>query len=121
MRRRVALFLLSGRGAAAVPGVAAAVDWGFSSFMLTTKELPLTKLSVTEVPAWTRIVNVCCLPKMDVVGLVDFLDFIFLDGQELSFPEFMDVVLQLRGCNRATVRSEMRRTLGIPRKTNGNT
>ena len=30
--------------------------------MLTTKELPLTKLSVTEVPAWTRIVNVCCLP-----------------------------------------------------------
>jgi hypothetical protein len=36
MRRRVALFLLSGRGAAAVPGVAAAVDWGFSSFMLTT-------------------------------------------------------------------------------------
>jgi hypothetical protein len=27
---------LSGRGAAAVPGVAAAVDWGSSSFMLTT-------------------------------------------------------------------------------------
>ena len=36
MRRRVALFLLSGRGAAAVPGVAAAVAWGFPSFMLTT-------------------------------------------------------------------------------------
>jgi hypothetical protein len=41
---------------------------------------------------------------VDVVGLVDFLDFIFKDGTELSFPEFMDVVLQLRGTNNATVR-----------------
>merc|ERR1719199_1054219 len=41
---------------------------------------------------------------VDVVGLVDFMDFIFKDGQELSFPEFMDVVLQLRGTNNATVR-----------------
>merc|ERR1719487_537535 len=40
---------------------------------------------------------------VDVVGLVDFLDFIFKDGQELSFPEFMDVVLSLRGSNNATV------------------
>ena len=35
MRRRCALCLSSGRGAAAVPGVAAAVARGFS-FMLTT-------------------------------------------------------------------------------------
>jgi len=41
---------------------------------------------------------------VDVVGLVDFLDFIFKDGEELSFPEFMDVILQLRGSNTATVR-----------------
>jgi len=41
---------------------------------------------------------------VDVVGLVDFLDFIFKDGHKLSFPEFMDVVLQMRGCNNATVR-----------------
>jgi hypothetical protein len=41
---------------------------------------------------------------VDVVGLVDFMDFIFKDGEKLSFPEFMDVVLQLRGSNNATVR-----------------
>jgi len=41
---------------------------------------------------------------VDVVGLVDFADFIFKDGVELSFPEFMEIVLQLRGCNTATVR-----------------
>lgn len=41
---------------------------------------------------------------VDVVGLVDFLDFIFKDCEELSFPQFMDVVLQMRGGNMATVR-----------------
>merc|ERR1719183_759108 len=41
---------------------------------------------------------------VDVVGLVDFADFIFKDGVELSFPEFMEIVLQLRGSNMSTVR-----------------
>lgn len=41
---------------------------------------------------------------VDVVGLVDFADFIFKDDVELSFPELMEIVLQLRGCNTATVR-----------------
>lgn len=42
---------------------------------------------------------------VDVVGLVDFADVIFEDGaQELSFEKFMDVVLQLRGSNTATVK-----------------
>lgn len=41
---------------------------------------------------------------VDVVGLVDFADFIFKDGIELTFAEFMEVVLQLRGSNTATVR-----------------
>merc|ERR1719335_1052200 len=42
---------------------------------------------------------------VDVVGLVDFADVIFDDGaQELSFEKFMDVVLQLRGTNTATVK-----------------
>lgn len=42
---------------------------------------------------------------VDVVGLVDFADVIFEDGaQELSFEKFMDVVLQLRGTNTATVK-----------------
>jgi len=41
---------------------------------------------------------------VDVVGLVDFSDYIFQDDAKLTFPEFMDVVLQLRGSNTATVR-----------------
>jgi len=41
---------------------------------------------------------------VDVVGLIDFLDFIFEDDKELSFPEFMDVILQMRSCNNATVK-----------------
>lgn len=42
---------------------------------------------------------------VDVVGLVDFADFIFHeDKPALSFEEFMDVVLQLRGSNAASVK-----------------
>eukprot|EP00927_Polykrikos_kofoidii_P087149 TRINITY_DN9967_c1_g4_i2.p1 TRINITY_DN9967_c1_g4~~TRINITY_DN9967_c1_g4_i2.p1 ORF type:complete len:655 (-),score=141.49 TRINITY_DN9967_c1_g4_i2:23-1951(-) len=49
---------------------------------------------------------------IDVIGLVDFADFIFdEDGEredgdevELTMPEFMEVVLQLRGSNNATVK-----------------
>merc|ERR1719454_2292760 len=40
---------------------------------------------------------------VDVVGLVEFSDFIFKD-RELTFPEFVELVLQLRGSNQATVK-----------------
>lgn len=50
--------------------------------------------------------------EVDPVGLVDFADFIFEsdDTQEetkLSFGEFMDVILELRGSNTATVKDMM--------------
>merc|ERR1719321_2374349 len=38
---------------------------------------------------------------VDVIGLVDFTDFIFKDGKELTFPDFMDMILSLRGSNNA--------------------
>jgi len=41
---------------------------------------------------------------VDVVGLVDLADFIFENVEELRFPQFMEVVLQLRGSNTATVK-----------------
>lgn len=41
---------------------------------------------------------------VDVVGLVDFADVIFADADELSFGDFMTVILQFRGTNNATVR-----------------
>merc|ERR1711933_489234 len=41
---------------------------------------------------------------VDVVSLVDFTDFIFQNGRELTFSDCMDVVLQLRGTNASTVK-----------------
>lgn len=40
---------------------------------------------------------------VDVVGLVEFSEFIFKE-RELSFPEFVELILQLRGSNQATVK-----------------
>jgi len=44
---------------------------------------------------------------VDVINLVDLIDFIFKDREELEFGEFMEVVLQLRGSNAATVKDVM--------------
>jgi len=42
---------------------------------------------------------------VDVVGLVDFIDYMFsMNDNTLSLNTFMDIVMQLRGSNRATVR-----------------
>lgn len=41
---------------------------------------------------------------IDVVGLVDFRDHLFSGNRLLDFPEFMDIILQLRGTNTATVK-----------------
>jgi hypothetical protein len=41
---------------------------------------------------------------VDVIGLVDFSDFIFKDHIELTFAEFMEMVLRLRGSNSCTVK-----------------
>jgi hypothetical protein len=52
---------------------------------------------------------------VDVVGLMDFTDFIFKDEKKvLTFPEFMETILQFRGSNTATVKDvvDLRRYLG---------
>jgi hypothetical protein len=41
---------------------------------------------------------------VDVVGLVDFADFIFKDDRDLSFADFMECVLSFRGSNSSTVK-----------------
>lgn len=41
---------------------------------------------------------------VDVVGLVDFQDFFFVDDSTLTFVQFMELVLSLRGTNKATVK-----------------
>jgi len=41
---------------------------------------------------------------VDIIGLIDLVDFIFKGKTDLSFADFMDVVLKLRGSNTATVK-----------------
>jgi hypothetical protein len=41
---------------------------------------------------------------VDVLGLMEISDFLFKEEKELSFPEFMGLVLELRGSNTATVK-----------------
>jgi len=50
---------------------------------------------------------------VDVIGLVDLADFLFRDNYQLPLRDFMDLVLQLRGANKATVRDivDMRKLL----------
>lgn len=54
-----------------------------------------------ELPDACRTLHVL---GVDVEGLVDLADFIFEDAEYLEFPQFMQVVLQLRGSNSATVK-----------------
>eukprot|EP00929_Paragymnodinium_shiwhaense_P022405 TRINITY_DN14323_c0_g1_i1.p1 TRINITY_DN14323_c0_g1~~TRINITY_DN14323_c0_g1_i1.p1 ORF type:complete len:807 (-),score=167.33 TRINITY_DN14323_c0_g1_i1:99-2441(-) len=50
---------------------------------------------------------------VDVVGLVDFEDLIFQGSDEITFCDFMETVLQLRGSNTATVKDivDLRKSL----------
>merc|ERR1712060_773455 len=42
--------------------------------------------------------------RVDVVGLVDLGGRVFDGKEEIDFPAFMDLVLNLRGSNKATVK-----------------
>merc|ERR1712232_1124671 len=41
---------------------------------------------------------------VDPVGLVDFADFLYRDRDEISFPEVIQLLVQLRGANQCTVK-----------------
>jgi len=41
---------------------------------------------------------------VDVMGLLSISDFLFKDDKKLSFSDFMEMVLELRGSNSATVK-----------------
>jgi len=52
---------------------------------------------------------------VDVVNLVDFADFIFEKDEELTFADFMELMLQLRGTNIATVKDivDLRKKISV--------
>jgi len=41
---------------------------------------------------------------VDALGLVDLTDYIFRNSDEITFADFMEIVLQLRGSNNSTVK-----------------
>mmetsp|Transcript_92594 Transcript_92594/g.232824 ORF Transcript_92594/g.232824 Transcript_92594/m.232824 type:complete len:203 (+) Transcript_92594:2-610(+) len=63
-------------------------------------------ISREELKTLLHIPDACIVLRdlgIDVISLVDTADLIFQDQEELDFHSFMDVVLQWRGCNKATV------------------
>eukprot|EP00971_Amphidinium_carterae_P005013 100552-Amphidinium_carterae.1 len=42
---------------------------------------------------------------VDVIGLAELGEFLFKDVEDMTFPDFMECVLQLRGSNVATVKN----------------
>jgi len=61
-------------------------------------------------PLWVRALGQL---GVDIFGLIDLADWIFEKSESLSFSEFMEVILQLRGSNSATVKDivDLRRLL----------
>eukprot|EP00930_Biecheleria_cincta_P079044 TRINITY_DN66700_c0_g1_i1.p1 TRINITY_DN66700_c0_g1~~TRINITY_DN66700_c0_g1_i1.p1 ORF type:complete len:203 (-),score=47.58 TRINITY_DN66700_c0_g1_i1:261-788(-) len=75
-------------------------------------------ISKVEFGSMLDVQEAClCLKHLglDVVALVDQTDFIFKDTDRLAFDDFMELVLQLRGCNTATVKDvvDLRRTMKV--------
>merc|ERR1719246_259991 len=64
----------------------------------------LSKLEFHSLLVQPEAVRIIQKLGVDVIGLVDFSEAIFADDRELSFVEFMELVLELRGTNKATVK-----------------
>jgi len=84
--------------------------------------------NVNGLISWTEFQQLAVLPdaiealesvNIDPIGMIDFAeDFFFDDGQfkELSFPQFMDMLLDLRGGQDASLRDIMRLNKNLNRK-----
>jgi len=75
----------------------------------TTNDGLISKAEFVKILDSTEAICMLTDVDVDVVGLVDLADFIFNDEssdteKKLDFEDFMDLVLQIRGTNPATVR-----------------
>jgi voltage-gated sodium channel len=64
----------------------------------------ISRIEFEEILATPVVARALLEVNIDVIGLVDFADYIFRDADSISFMEFMDTILQLRGSNMATVK-----------------
>jgi len=65
---------------------------------------PMSKAEFRELLGHPQAARALHEVGVDVLGLMEISDFIFKDGQLLPFPAFMEMVLELRGTNAATVK-----------------
>mmetsp|Transcript_59321 Transcript_59321/g.103504 ORF Transcript_59321/g.103504 Transcript_59321/m.103504 type:complete len:294 (-) Transcript_59321:22-903(-) len=65
---------------------------------------PLSKEAFLDLLASDRGARALHEVGVDVLGLMEISDFLFKDDRHMEFPEFMAMVLELRGTNTATVK-----------------
>jgi len=68
------------------------------------EETPMTKEEFTDLLSRPQAARALNEVGVDVLGLMEIADFLFKDGKTLNFPDFMEMVLELRGSNMATVK-----------------
>jgi hypothetical protein len=64
----------------------------------------LSKADFTDLLGKPQAARALTEAGVDVLGLLDIADFLFKDNRRLSFPDFCEMVLELRGSNTATVK-----------------
>jgi voltage-gated sodium channel len=65
---------------------------------------PMSKNNFTDLLGRPQAARALHEVGVDVLGLMEIADFLFKDDKKLSFPDFMEMVLELRGSNTATVK-----------------
>merc|ERR1712217_257338 len=68
------------------------------------REVTLSQADVWHLMEQPKFSGVLQDVGVDVVGLVDILDFLFSEAKTMTLPMFMEIMLQLRADNRATVK-----------------
>jgi len=72
--------------------------------MGTSEQTKITRDDFAELLTHPAAYKALASVGVDVVGLLDFSDFIFQGDTALTFSDFVEIVLQLRGSNSATVK-----------------
>jgi len=63
----------------------------------------LSRDRVQELITRVDVVHLLTSVGVDMIGLTEYLDFLFNDDKEIHVGSFLELVLQLRGANKATV------------------
>merc|ERR1712137_1336515 len=80
----------------------------------------ISKVELMKIVENSEALGILCEVGVDPVALMDLQEYLFTDASgkdtSLSFPDFMDIVLDLRGSNSATVKDIMNLTKTLRRE-----